>query len=51
MAVKKVEKIEKICKNCGFQFCIHTDEKVREPTKCKKCNTAYPPTETETTPA
>jgi len=36
-----VSNIVKVCKHCGFEQGIHTDEKIREPKKCKKCKTPF----------
>jgi predicted Zn-ribbon and HTH transcriptional regulator len=34
-------RITRVCKECGFETGIHTDEKVKEPTKCKKCKLPF----------
>lgn len=31
----------KICKHCGFELCIITDEKYKEPAVCKACKEPY----------
>ena len=36
-----VSNIVKICKHCGFEQGIHTDEKIKELKKCKKCDAPF----------